>query len=55
MGVGEGDRYLEKNQQSENPVWEDRFKITKIYNVLLVKKNNKKQTPEKPNKPKHLF
>lgn len=47
MGVGEGDRYLEKNQQSENPVWEDRFKITKIYNVLLVKKKQQKTNPRK--------
>lgn len=56
VGVGEGDRYLGKNY-FENPVWEDRGKITKMYIVLLVKKkkaktqnqNKKQKTPINPN------
>lgn len=59
VGVGEGDRYLGKNY-FENPVWEDRGKITKMYIILLVKKKKgknpkPKQKTKNPNKPKHLF
>lgn len=49
VGVGEGDRYLGKNY-FENPVWEDRGKITKMYIILLVKKKRQKPKTKTKNK-----